>query len=181
MRLIDADALREVLETAVPIAPITQKYNKEDVIRAITDAPTIAHGTDGVMIKWTPDLDKLARDVAFRGLNEFSFLGKSISEWVEIILEMPSWVSVKDRLPEEHESIFHKFLGTPMWSSAMWQQESDKVLVCVSFPDGTRIVTTGCLHNSDWMTTVSKTLPQTVTHWMPLPEPPKEENDEHND
>lgn len=84
------------------------------------------------------------------------------------------WISVKDRLPEEHESIFHKFLGTRKWSSAMWKQESDKVLVCVSFPDGTSVVTTGCLHNSDWVTTVSKTLPQTVTHWMPLPEPPKE-------
>ena len=93
------------------------------------------------------------------------------------IAEAPTvgaWISVKDRLPEEHESIFHKFLGTPKWSSAMWQQESDKVLVYVSFPDGTGVVTTGCLHNSDWMTTVSKALPQTVTHWMPLPEPPKE-------
>ena len=84
------------------------------------------------------------------------------------------WISVKDSLPEEHESIFHKLLGTPKWSSAMWQQESDKVLVCVSFPDGTSVVTTGCLHNSDWVTTVSKALPQKVTHWMPLPEPPKE-------
>lgn len=84
------------------------------------------------------------------------------------------WVSVKERLPEEHESIFHKFLGTPKWSSSMWQQESDKVVVYVSFPDGTGVVTTGCLHNSDWITTVSKALPQTVTHWMPLPKPPKE-------
>ena len=84
------------------------------------------------------------------------------------------WISVKDSLPEEHESIFHKLLGTPKWSSAMWQQESDKVLVCVSFPDGTSVVTTGCLHNSDWVTTVSRALPQKVTHWMPLPEPPKE-------
>ena len=85
------------------------------------------------------------------------------------------WISVKDKLPEEHESIFHKLLGTPKWSNSMWQQESEKVLVYVYFPDGTGIVTTGCLHNSDWITTVSKALPQTVTHWMPLPEPPKEE------
>lgn len=84
------------------------------------------------------------------------------------------WISVKDKLPEEHESIFHKLLGTPKWSNSMWQQESEKVLVYVYFPDGTGIVTTGCLHNSDWITTVSKALPQTVTHWMPLPEPPKE-------
>jgi len=26
------------------------------------------------------------------------------------------------------------------------------------------------------VTTVSKALPQTVTHWMPLPEPPKEDD-----
>lgn len=88
------------------------------------------------------------------------------------------WISVKDRLPEEHESIFHKFFGTLKWLSTMWKQESDNVLVCVSFPDGTSVVTTGCLHNSDWMTTVSKTLPQIVTHWMPLPEPPKLEGGE---
>lgn len=82
-------------------------------------------------------------------------------------------ISVKDWMPEEHESIFYKFLGTRKWSNSMWKQESEKVLVYVSFPDGTGVVTTGCLHNSDWVTTVSKTLPQTVTHWMPLPEPPE--------
>ena len=91
------------------------------------------------------------------------------------MLKGQDWISVKDRLPEEHESIFHKFLGTPRWSSAMWKQESDKVLVCVSFPDGTSVVTTGRLHDSDWVTTVGRTLPQTVTHWMPLPEPPEVE------
>ena len=88
------------------------------------------------------------------------------------------WISVKDRLPEKHKSIFYKLLGTPKWSNSMWKQESEKVLVYVSFPDGTGVVTTGCLHNSDWITTVSKALPQTVTHWMPLPEPPRKE--EHN-
>ena len=85
------------------------------------------------------------------------------------------WISVKKKLPEEHESIFHKYLGTPIWSSAMWKQESDKVLVCVSFPDGTSVVTTGCLQDSGWVTTISKMIPQTVTHCMPMPEPPKEE------
>lgn len=89
-----------------------------------------------------------------------------------------NWISVKDKLPEEHESIFRKYLGTPKWSSAMWQQESDKVLVYVSFPDGTGVVTTGCLHNSDWITTISKQLPQTVTHWMPMPEAPEEKRNE---
>lgn len=84
------------------------------------------------------------------------------------------WISVNDRLPEEHESIFYKLLGTSKWSKAMWKQESEKVLVYVSFPDGTGVVTTGGLHDSGWMTTISKLLPQTVTHWMPLPEPPQQ-------
>ena len=89
--------------------------------------------------------------------------------------DMNQWINVNDRLPEEHESMFYKLLGTPKWSNSMWKQESEKVLVYVSFPDGTGVVTTGCLHDSDWMTTVSKTLPQTVTHWMPMPEPPGQE------
>lgn len=101
---------------------------------------------------------------------------------LELLKEQPAkdtnvpskWICVEDRLPEEHESMFYKLLGTPKWSNSMWKQESEKVLVYVSFPDGTGVVTTGCLHNSDWVTTVSKTLPQTVTHWMPLPEPPEE-------
>lgn len=95
----------------------------------------------------------------------------------QLIDEQPTiggWISVKDGKPEEYESIFYKFFGTPKWSSAMWKQESKKVIVCVSFPDGSDVVTTGCLHDSDWMTTISKGLPQTVTHWMPLPEPPED-------
>lgn len=154
MRLIDADALREVLETAVQINPITQKYNKEDVIRAIMDAPTIAHGTDSIMIKWTPDIDKLARDVAFRGLNEFSFLGKSIMEWVEIILEQPRWISVKDRLPEK-EGRYLCWFG--------------KNTVAI----GAAIAT----YLEEWKAFGSlaslETYPN-VTHWMPLPEPPED-------
>jgi len=98
-----------------------------------------------------------------------------------LVLHSPTiggWISVKDRLPEEHESMFYKLLGTPKWSNSMWKQESEKVLVYVSFPDGTGVVTTGCLHNSDWVTTVSKTLPQTVTHWMPMPKPPEVKQNE---
>lgn len=41
MRLIDADALKKRFDDEVPIRPISLTYNKEDVIRAVLDAPTI--------------------------------------------------------------------------------------------------------------------------------------------
>ena len=94
---------------------------------------------------------------------------------VKAVRNQSEWVSVKDRLPEEHESMFYKLFGTSKWSNSMWKQESKKVLVYVSFPDGTGVVTTGSLQDSDWRTTVSKIHKQTVTHWMPMPEPPKQE------
>ena len=40
-RLIDADALKKRLDDEVPIRPISLTYNKEDVIRAVLDAPTV--------------------------------------------------------------------------------------------------------------------------------------------
>lgn len=96
MRPIDADALKEDL---------TRFYDGEVTARDLIDEqPTV----DSIMIKWTPDLDKLARDVAYRGINEFSFMGKSIREWVEIILEqmaLTSWISVKDKLPQSYEYV----------------------------------------------------------------------------
>lgn len=157
MRLIDADDLLEVLKTAVNITPITQQYSKEDVIRAIMDAPTVAHGTDGIMIQWTPDLDKLARDVAFRGMNEFSVFGKSIREWIEIILEQPGWVNVMDRIPEKYGPYLtlregqmpaHMRMAVHFWAGdkdcKYWR----------GVEDGSRIVG--------------------ITHWMPLPIPPEE-------
>lgn len=84
------------------------------------------------------------------------------------------WISVESRLPVETHSIFWRFHGTEKWSSAMWKEQSDKVLVTVAFKDGTKLVTTGETHDGVWHTTISRTLEPEVTHWMPLPEPPKE-------
>lgn len=84
------------------------------------------------------------------------------------------WISVKDRLPAETHSIFYPWYGRKEWRNAMWREQSDKVLVTVTFKDGTRLVTTGETHDGEWYTSISKTLNPIVTHWMPLPEPPKE-------
>ena len=82
------------------------------------------------------------------------------------------WIGVEDRLPEEHDSIFanHSHL-----SKYMWNKESDNVNVYVEFPDGTGRVTEGRLQDGKWWTRISPVLNPIVTHWMPLPKPPKEE------
>ena len=87
------------------------------------------------------------------------------------------WVSVKDRLPEEHPSMFAPLYGSEKWNNAMWRNESDRVLVTILFPDGTRTVDKGKLQDGKWKTGVSPVLPQEVTHWAVWPEPPKEEQE----
>lgn len=84
------------------------------------------------------------------------------------------WISVKDDLPKEHDSIFanHTHL-----SKHMWAKESDNVIVYVRFPDGTGRSTEGRLQDGKWWTRVSPMLEPVVTHWMPLPTPPEVKQD----
>lgn len=91
---------------------------------------------------------------------------------VVLLPERSGWINVKDRLPEEHKSIFAPWFGTAKWSKAMWQHESDFVLACQRFEDGSQIVIRTNTHDGQWFQSVSK-LPGKITHWMPLPEPPE--------
>lgn len=96
----------------------------------------------------------------------------------KLIYDAPTidgWISVKDDMPKEHPSIFAPYYGTEKWNSAMWRNESDRVLVAIRFPDGTRTVDKGRLQDGVWKTGVSPVLPQEVTHWAMWPEPPKGE------
>lgn len=102
----------------------------------------------------------------------------STCEIAAYVVNMPTiggWISVKDGLPEEHDSMFAQLYGTSKWNSAMWRTESDRVLVAILFPDGTRTVDKGKLQDGEWRTGVARVLPQKVTHWALWPEPPKDE------
>lgn len=97
-------------------------------------------------------------------------------------MPIPVWISVKDRLPTEHRSIFWPWYGKKEWRNTMWREQSDEVIVAITFNDGEQIVTTGKTHDGNWNTPISSTLiseilEPVVTHWMPLPEPPKEDTD----
>ena len=147
MRLIDADLLmrqicREECEKDGCDFPCLDKKRIEAV-------PTAAVKYDTVMINWTPDLEKLGRDVGFRALNEFSFMGKSIREWVEIILEQMAkytWISVEKMLPEEGKRVLAwekmGFAYVDKMKCGVWEIGANNGAI--------------------------------ITHWMPLPEMPEE-------
>lgn len=84
------------------------------------------------------------------------------------------WVSVKDRLPDEHESLFARYKDTDKWRNAMFTTISDPVIVCAEYENGKRIVKTANTVDGVWKV---KDIfhPCKVTHWMPMPHPPKGE------
>ena len=84
------------------------------------------------------------------------------------------WISVKDRLPDEHESLFARYKGTDKWRNAMFTTISDRVIVCAEYENGKRIVKTANTVDGVWKVK-DIFCPCKVTHWMPLPQPPKGE------
>ena len=103
------------------------------------------------------------------GKTERNFLAdKLIANGVTV----QEWISVKDRLPDEHESLFARYKGTDKWRNAMFTTISDRVIVCAEYENGKRIVKTANTVDGVWKV---KDIfqPCKVTPWMPLPQPPK--------
>lgn len=84
------------------------------------------------------------------------------------------WISVEERLPIEHDSIFKKLIDNEKWRAGMFKTLSDDVIVAAKFADGTR--KTGVTHTKEgiWTGLPSIGCP-IVTHWMPMPKPPEQE------
>lgn len=80
------------------------------------------------------------------------------------------WISCKERLPEEHESMFSKFKGTNKWNDAMFEKISDEVNVTVEFEDGKRKTMTLQTCDGKWRTDM-RIVKFKVIAWQPLPEP----------
>ncbi|MBR2554429.1 MAG: DUF551 domain-containing protein [Aeriscardovia sp.] len=85
-------------------------------------------------------------------------------------IEERKWIPCSERLPEEHESIWAKAKGTDRWSEAMWEKQSDEVIVTELFEDGTTRTETACTHDGEWYVRV-KIIKRKIIAWMPLPEP----------
>ena len=87
------------------------------------------------------------------------------------------WISVSERMPKEHDSIFAKFYGTDKWNSKLWRTVSDRVLVTVKYDDGTRIVKESHTHDGKWVDE-KRNINLKVEAWMPLPKPYRSEENE---
>lgn len=88
--------------------------------------------------------------------------------------EKRRWIPVTERLPDEHESLFARFKDTDKWSNGMFMSISDLVIVCAERENGERVVKIANTVDGVWKVKDSF-YPCNVTHWMPLPEPPKED------
>ena len=102
---------------------------------------------------------------------EQNFTRMDICEMLDEAPTVGGWISVKDRLPSEHDSLF---TNHPHLSKYMWDKESDDVIVYAVFPDGTGRTTEGRLRDGKWNTKISPVLEPVITHWMPFPESPKD-------
>lgn len=91
---------------------------------------------------------------------------------------MNEWISVDERLPEEHDSILARFYSDGTQTPGMCRRLSDEVIITGVYDDGSKFVTHSRTHDGEWH--VSLVVSMTVTHWMPLPEPPKEGEKNHH-
>lgn len=93
--------------------------------------------------------------------------------------ELFEWISVSEKLPEEHDSIFAKLYGTDKWDSILHRTVSNRVLVTVKCDDGTRIVKESYTCDGEWKDE-KKCINYKVVAWMEMPEPYKEKENEND-
>jgi len=86
--------------------------------------------------------------------------------------DMSKWIPVSESMPEEHDSIFAKYIGTDKWSRYMFAKISDRVLVTRLYPDGSKLVREShTIDGGQWTSKSRLDDKSTVVAWMPLPEP----------
>lgn len=87
------------------------------------------------------------------------------------------WITISEKLPDEHDSVFAKLYGTDKWNDAFWRTKSKEVLVTIEYEDGTRIVKSSHTTDGKW-TVEKKNINCKVIAWMPFPKPYKEKENE---
>lgn len=85
---------------------------------------------------------------------------------------MNQWINVKDKLPEMTEEVT-EVDGDREYT--LWY-ENKPVLVFdkTIYDENSRMQTAVLTDDGDWLTTFDEKRLENVTHWMPLPDEPKE-------
>lgn len=80
------------------------------------------------------------------------------------------WISVDERLPDEHDSLFAKYAGTEKWRPNMWLKSSDIVEVTLEHTEGQRTTTRTNTHDGKWFIPTAA-WDAVVVAWRPLSKP----------
>ena len=92
------------------------------------------------------------------------------------------WTPVEENLPKEHLTMFAKLKGTPSWTNAMFEKESEEVVVTIEVDKGRKVVTHARTYDGQWGCDLLRwNNTYRVTAWMPLPEPYKGREGGQND
>ncbi|MDE6435874.1 MAG: hypothetical protein K2L07_16845 [Lachnospiraceae bacterium] len=125
-------------------------------------------------VKIMIDEEKLIKEIVEEANTKFNGLLSGISfedviKWIKEQPKIGAWILCKDKMPEEHDSIFAKFKGTDKWNASMFEKISDDVNVTVEFEDGKRKTMT--LHTCDgkWKTDM-RIVRFNVLAWQLLPD-----------
>jgi hypothetical protein len=89
MRLIDADALDKRIYEEIPIKEFGTVKRMARMREIVGKAPTVALSENSITRSWTPDADVWVKKVAERALDELEYKGRTIREWVELIMGLP--------------------------------------------------------------------------------------------
>ena len=111
------------------------------------------------------DADALKAEIQRRRKRYKTLTGVDMAMLIDDAPTIDGWISVKDRLPEVKMSSVNGEIAF-----------SDYVLIYKVYEDGTpwMAIDTCRVDKATWMTAIPGG-GWTVTHWMPLPEPPEVE------
>lgn len=108
-------------------------------------------------------------DYAIRGGYTLADFRAQVELWNDFV-DAYRWISVDERLPEEHDSIFARYEGTEKWNAFMWMKASDIVEVTIEYPGGQRTTTRTNTHDGKWFVPMSH-WDAVVVAWRPLSKP----------
>lgn len=148
----------------------------EGMVRAINIIHKYTDEKTNINISTIAAINKEMEDYLFEKYCVEGFdeeLDKIFKKYLELgkdISVSSNWISVKERLPEEHDSTFAIYKGTHLWSKSMFEKISDPVNVTYELEDRTRKTGTSYTLDGKWKIEKDRVVKKKVVAWQSLPE-----------